>query len=81
MAFLGVVNLALDLLLGGSLLKVLVEFAVGFLGGMLMFAEIELAMASRNANSMEKCFCDAHLHRGFAGGFELGARDCCAFAS
>lgn len=55
-AILGTLNLVLGLVLGGSLVKILVQFPVGFLGVMLMSTGIELAMASRNTESMDDCF-------------------------
>lgn len=56
MALLDAVNLALGLVLWSSLVKVLEQFPLGFLGVVLMFSGIELAMDSRNTNSMEDCF-------------------------
>ncbi|GMN39757.1 hypothetical protein TIFTF001_008993 [Ficus carica] len=55
-ALLGVVKLALGLFLGTSLVKILSQFPVGFLGMMLFFAGIELAMASRKLGSVDDCF-------------------------
>lgn len=53
---LGVVELALGLVLGTSLVKILSQFPVGFLGMMLFFAGIELAMASWKLGSVEDFF-------------------------
>ncbi|KAJ8640611.1 hypothetical protein MRB53_017305 [Persea americana] len=53
---LGVAKLVLGLVLGSSLVKVLVQFPVGLLGVLLLFAGIELAMASRDMNSKEESF-------------------------
>ncbi|KAF3447221.1 hypothetical protein FNV43_RR12401 [Rhamnella rubrinervis] len=83
---LGAVNLALGLVLGSSLVKVLVQFPVGFLGVMLMFAGIEMAIHGFQEHKFHgRLLCDAHLHCGFASGFRLGGRfclwDCCTFAS
>ncbi|KAL5558307.1 hypothetical protein UlMin_034518 [Ulmus minor] len=41
---------------GTSLAKIMNQFPIGFLGVMLFFAGIELAMASRNMDTMEDCF-------------------------
>ncbi|CAI0414833.1 unnamed protein product [Linum tenue] len=53
---LGVVKLGLGLALGSTLVVVLREFPVGVLGVLLLFAGIELAMASRDVNSKEDAF-------------------------
>ncbi|KAG6409627.1 hypothetical protein SASPL_127668 [Salvia splendens] len=50
-ALLGVAKLGLGLALGGSLVKVLVQFPVGVLGVLLLFAGIELAMCARDMNT------------------------------
>lgn len=55
-AILGAVKLGLGLALGTSSVKILSQFPVGFLGVMLFFAGIELAMASRKLSSKEDCF-------------------------
>lgn len=55
-AVLGAVKLVLGLVLGSSLVKVLVQFPVGLLGVLLMFAGIELSMAARDMNSKEESF-------------------------
>lgn len=54
--FLGLGKLFLGLLLGNSLVKILNEFPIGILGVLLLFAGIELAMASRDMNSKEESF-------------------------
>lgn len=55
-ALLGVVKLVLGLILGSSLVKVLDHFPVAILGVLLLFAGIELTMASRDMNSKEESF-------------------------
>ncbi|KAG6399511.1 hypothetical protein SASPL_140992 [Salvia splendens] len=50
-AMLGVAKLVLGLALGGSLVKVLVQFPVGVLGVLLLFAGIELAMCARDMST------------------------------
>ncbi|PON67751.1 Molybdate transporter [Trema orientale] len=55
-ALLGVAKLGLGLALGTSLVKILSQFPIGFLGVMLFFARIELAMASRKLSSVEDSF-------------------------
>ncbi|OEL27554.1 Molybdate transporter 1 [Dichanthelium oligosanthes] len=50
-AALGALKLALGLVLGGSMLRVLVEFPVGLLGVLLLFAGVELAIAARDMSS------------------------------
>ncbi|KAL2501779.1 molybdate transporter 1-like [Forsythia ovata] len=47
----GVAKLVLGLVLGSSLVKILDQFSVGILGVLLLFAEIKLAMCSRDMNS------------------------------
>ncbi|PIN07574.1 hypothetical protein CDL12_19857 [Handroanthus impetiginosus] len=54
--FLGLGKLALGLLLGNSFVRILAGFPVGILGVLLLFAGIELAMASRDMNSKEESF-------------------------
>ncbi|KAL2517876.1 Molybdate transporter 1 [Abeliophyllum distichum] len=53
-ALLGVAKLALGLVLGSSLGKILDQFPVGVLGVILLFDGIELAMFSRDMNSKEE---------------------------
>lgn len=55
-ALLGTAKLVLGLVLGSSLAKILNQFPVGVLGVLLLFAGIELAMASRDMNSKEESF-------------------------
>ena len=55
-ALLGTAKLVLGLVLGTSLVKILDQFPVGILGILLLFAGIELAMASRDMNSKEESF-------------------------
>ena len=55
-ALLGTAKLVLGLVLGTSLVKILDQFPVGILGVLLLFAGIELAMASRDMNSKEESF-------------------------
>ena len=55
-ALLGTAKLVLGLVLGTSLVKFLDQFPVGILGVLLLFAGIELAMASRDMNSKEESF-------------------------
>jgi hypothetical protein len=55
-AALGALKLALGLLLGGSMLRVLVEFPVGLLGVLLLFAGVELAVAARDMSSKAEAF-------------------------
>ncbi|GAB2275615.1 TATA-binding protein-associated factor mot1 [Dionaea muscipula] len=52
-ALLGMAKLIIGLVLGSSIVKVLDQFPVGVLGVLLLFAGIELAMASRDMNSKE----------------------------
>ncbi|VFQ66261.1 unnamed protein product [Cuscuta campestris] len=54
--FLGAAKLAVGLLVGNSLVRVLSEFPIGILGVLLLFAGVELAMASRDMNSKEESF-------------------------
>ncbi|XP_059461623.1 molybdate transporter 1-like [Corylus avellana] len=55
-ALLGTAKLILGLVLGSSLVKILSQFPVGVLGILLLFAGIELAMASRDMNTKEESF-------------------------
>ncbi|XP_050265920.1 molybdate transporter 1-like [Quercus robur] len=55
-AILGTAKLILGLVLGTSLVKILDQFPVGVLGVLLLFAGIELAMASRDMNTKEESF-------------------------
>ncbi|KAK4413897.1 Molybdate transporter 2 [Sesamum alatum] len=54
--FLGLGKLVLGLLFGNSFVRILTSFPVGILGVLLLFAGIELAMASRDMNSKEESF-------------------------
>ncbi|KAK3026111.1 hypothetical protein RJ639_040783 [Escallonia herrerae] len=54
--FLGVAKLVLGLVFGNSFVRILSQFPVGILGALLLFAGIELAMASRDMNSKEESF-------------------------
>lgn len=55
-ALLGATKLVLGFVLGSSLAHFFNQFPVGILGVLLLFAGIELAMASRDMNSKEDCF-------------------------
>ncbi|XP_054794164.1 molybdate transporter 1-like [Prosopis cineraria] len=55
-ALLGAVKFVLGLVLGSSLAHILNQFPVGILGVLLLFAGIELAMASRDMNTKENSF-------------------------
>ncbi|KAL6615676.1 hypothetical protein ACP70R_037946 [Stipagrostis hirtigluma subsp. patula] len=55
-AALGALKLVLGLALGGSMLRVLVQFPAGLLGVLLLFAGIELAMAARDMSSKAEAF-------------------------
>lgn len=55
-AALGVAKLTLGLVLGASMLRVLIEFPVGLLGVLLLFAGVELAMAARDMSSKAEAF-------------------------
>uniref|UniRef100_A0A0D9X3D3 SLC26A/SulP transporter domain-containing protein n=1 Tax=Leersia perrieri TaxID=77586 RepID=A0A0D9X3D3_9ORYZ len=55
-AALGGLKLALGLLLGGSMLRVLLQFPVGLLGALLLFAGIELAAAARDMSTRSEAF-------------------------
>lgn len=54
--FLGIGKLVLGLVFGNSFVRVLGQFPIGILGVLLLFAGIELAMASRDMNSKEESF-------------------------
>ncbi|GJW81205.1 molybdate transporter 2 [Tanacetum coccineum] len=53
---LGVGKLVLGLLFGNSFVRILNQFPVGILGALLLFAGIELAMASKDMNTKEESF-------------------------
>ncbi|CAL4934503.1 unnamed protein product [Urochloa decumbens] len=55
-AALGGMKLALGIVLGGSMLRVLVAFPVGLLGVLLLFAGVELAVAARDMASKAEAF-------------------------
>ncbi|KAJ3692996.1 hypothetical protein LUZ60_012091 [Juncus effusus] len=55
-ALLGALKLIIGLVLGGSIIKLLVDFPVGLLGVLLLFAGIELAMAARDMSSKQEAF-------------------------
>lgn len=54
--FLGLGKLVLGLVFGNSFVRILGEFPIGILGVLLLFAGIELAMASRDMNTKEESF-------------------------
>lgn len=54
--FLGIGKLVLALVFGNSFVRILGEFPIGILGVLLLFAGIELAMASRDMNTKEESF-------------------------
>ncbi|KAK6912149.1 Molybdate transporter 1/2 [Dillenia turbinata] len=54
--FLGLGKLVLGLVFGNSFVRILNQFPVGILGVLLLFAGIELAMASRDINTKEESF-------------------------
>lgn len=54
--FLGIGKLVLGLAFGNSFAQVLSQFPIGVLGVLLLFAGIELAMASKDMNSKEESF-------------------------
>lgn len=54
--FLGLGKLVLGLLFGNYFVRILSEFPIGILGVLLLFAGIELAMASRDMNTKEESF-------------------------
>ncbi|XP_059639882.1 molybdate transporter 2 [Cornus florida] len=53
---LGTGKLVLGLLFGNSFVRILGQFPIGILGVLLLFAGIELAMASRDMNTKEESF-------------------------
>ncbi|KAL5758119.1 hypothetical protein ACOSP7_020730 [Xanthoceras sorbifolium] len=54
--FLGAGKLVIGLVFGNSFVRILSEFPIGILGVLLLFAGIELAMASRDMNTKEESF-------------------------
>ncbi|MED6120620.1 CCR4-NOT core ubiquitin-protein ligase subunit mot2 [Stylosanthes scabra] len=54
--FLGLAKLVLALVFGNSFGRILGQFPIGILGVLLLFAGIELAMASRDMNSKQESF-------------------------
>jgi len=54
--FLGIAKLVLALVFGNSLGRILGEFPIGILGVLLLFAGIELAMATRDMNTKQESF-------------------------
>ncbi|KAL3528826.1 hypothetical protein ACH5RR_008148 [Cinchona calisaya] len=54
--FLGLGKLVLGLVFGNYFVKILSQFPIGILGVLLLFAGIELAMASRDMNTKEESF-------------------------
>ncbi|KAK8608489.1 hypothetical protein V6N13_023911 [Hibiscus sabdariffa] len=54
--FLGIGKLVIGLVFGNSFVRILNQFPIGILGVLLLFAGIELAMASRDMNSKEESF-------------------------
>ena len=56
MAALSALKLAMGLAHCGSMLRVLVEFPVGLLGVLLLFAGVELAVAARDMSSKAEAF-------------------------
>ncbi|KAE8680795.1 Molybdate transporter 2 [Hibiscus syriacus] len=54
--FLGIGKLLIGLVFGNSFVRILNQFPIGILGVLLLFAGIELAMASRDMNSKEESF-------------------------
>lgn len=54
--FLAIGKLVLALVFGNSFVSILNQFPIGILGVLLLFAGIELAMASRDMNSKEESF-------------------------
>ncbi|XP_027125859.1 molybdate transporter 2 [Coffea eugenioides] len=54
--FLGLGKLLLGLVFGNYFVKIISQFPIGILGVLLLFAGIELAMASRDMNSKEESF-------------------------
>lgn len=54
--FLGLGKLVLGLVFGNYFVRILSQFPIGILGVLLLFAGIELAMASRDMNTKEESF-------------------------
>lgn len=54
--FLGIGKLVIGLVFGNSFVRILGQFPIGILGVLLLFAGIELAMASRDMGSKEESF-------------------------
>ncbi|KAJ0985638.1 hypothetical protein J5N97_003994 [Dioscorea zingiberensis] len=54
--FLGIGKMVLGLVFGNSFVRILSEFPIGLLGVLLLFAGIELAMASRDMGTKEESF-------------------------
>ncbi|CAH2041872.1 unnamed protein product [Thlaspi arvense] len=54
--FLGLGKLVLALVFGNSFVRILGQFPIGILGVLLLFAGIELAMASKDMNTKEESF-------------------------
>lgn len=54
--FLAIGKLVLALVFGNSFVSILNQFPIGIVGVLLLFAGIELAMASRDMNSKEESF-------------------------
>lgn len=54
--FLGLGKLVLGLIFGNYFVRILSQFPIGILGVLLLFAGIELAMASRDMNTKEESF-------------------------
>lgn len=54
--FLAIGKLVLALVFGNSFVSILNQFPIGIVGVLLLFAGIELAMASRDINSKEESF-------------------------
>ncbi|KAK2651476.1 hypothetical protein Ddye_011332 [Dipteronia dyeriana] len=54
--FLGAGKMVIGLVFGNSFVRILSEFPIGILGVLLLFAGIELAMASRDMNTKEESF-------------------------
>ncbi|WCJ40641.1 molybdate transporter 1 [Euphorbia peplus] len=54
--FLGIGKLVIGLVFGNSFVRILNEFPIGILGVLLLFAGIELGMASKDMNSKEESF-------------------------
>ncbi|EEF44714.1 sulfate transporter, putative [Ricinus communis] len=54
--FLGIGKLVIGLVFGNSFIRILNQFPIGILGVLLLFAGIELAMASKDMNTKEESF-------------------------